>query len=48
MKFICEVPHSTVDEIRTYNEIIDYIEREENEVQNDTEQLFKFRRITAH
>jgi hypothetical protein len=48
MKFICEVTNSTVDEILTYNEIPDYIEREENEVQNDTEQLFKFRRITAH
>jgi hypothetical protein len=48
MKFICELPNSTVDEILTYNEILDYIEREENEIQNDTEQLFKFRRITAH
>jgi hypothetical protein len=48
MKFSCEVPNSTVDEILTYNEILDYIEREENEVQNNTEQLYKFRRITAH
>jgi hypothetical protein len=48
MKFICEVPNSTVDEILTYNDILDYIEREENEVQNDTEKLFKFRRITAY
>jgi hypothetical protein len=48
MKFICEVPNSTVDEILTYNEILDYIEREENEVLNYTEQLLKFRRITAH
>jgi hypothetical protein len=48
MKFICEVPNSTVDEIITYNEIFDYIEREENEIQNDTEQLYKFRRISAH
>jgi hypothetical protein len=48
MKFICEVPNSTVDEILTYNEILDYIEREENKDQNDTEKLFKFRYITAH
>jgi hypothetical protein len=48
MKFICEVPNSTVDEILTYNEIIDRIERENNDIDNDTEQLYKFRRITAH
>jgi hypothetical protein len=47
MKFICEVPNSTVDEILSSNEILD-IDGEENEAQNDTEQLFKFRRITAH
>jgi hypothetical protein len=48
MKFICEVRNSIVDKILTYNEIPDYIEREENEVQNDMEQLFKIWRITAH
>jgi hypothetical protein len=48
MKFIFEVPNSTVDEILTYNEILNYIETEENEIQNDTEQLYKFRRISAH
>ena len=48
MKFICEVPNSTVDEILTYNEIIDHIEKENNEIDNDTEQLYKFRRIVAH
>jgi hypothetical protein len=48
MTFICEVPNSTVDEILTYNEILDYIEGEENEIQNATEQLYKFRRISAH
>jgi hypothetical protein len=47
-KFICEVPNSTVDEILTYNEIIDCIARENNDIENDTEQLYKFRRITAH
>jgi hypothetical protein len=48
MKFICEVTNSTVDENLSYNESLDYIEREANEVQNDMAQLFKFRRITAH
>ena len=48
MKFICEVPGSTVDEIFTYNEILDHIEKDNHDLRNDTEQLFKFRRITAH
>ena len=48
MKFICEVPNSTADEILTYNEILDHIERDNNEVENDTEMLYKFRRIAAH
>ena len=33
MKFICEVPNSTVDEILTYNEIIDRIERENSDIE---------------
>ena len=48
MKFICEVPNSSVDEILTYNEILDHIEKDNDEVENDTEQLYNFRRITAH
>jgi hypothetical protein len=27
MNFICEVPNSTVDEILTYNDILDHIEK---------------------
>jgi hypothetical protein len=37
MKFICEVPNSTIDEIFTYNEILDYIERDNNDMESDTE-----------
>ena len=48
IKFICEVPNSTVDEILTYNEILDYIAKETQDIENDTEQTYKFRRITAH
>jgi hypothetical protein len=48
MKFICEVPNSTVDEILTYNEIIDHIAKDNDDIDNDTEQLYKFRRIVAH
>jgi hypothetical protein len=48
MKFICEVPESNVDEIFTYNEILDHIERDNQEIENDIEQVYKFRRLTAH
>ena len=48
MRFICEVPNSAVDEIFTYNEIIDHIEKDNNDIDNDTEQLYKFRCISAH
>jgi hypothetical protein len=37
MKFICEVPASMVDDIFTYNEILDHIERDNNDLDNDTE-----------
>jgi hypothetical protein len=48
MKFICEVPNFAVDEILTYNDILDHIEKDKNNIDNDTEQLYKFRCITAH
>jgi hypothetical protein len=42
MKFICEVPNSTVDEIYTYNEILNHIEKDNSDIESDTEQLYKF------
>ena len=42
------MPNSTVDEILTYNEILDHIARDNDNIDNDTEQMYKFRRITAH
>jgi hypothetical protein len=48
MKFICEVPNSTVDEILTYNEILDHIEKDDMDIDSDTGKLYKFRRITGH
>jgi hypothetical protein len=48
MKFICEVPGSTVDEIFTYNEILDHIKKDNNNLESDTELQFKFHQITAH
>jgi hypothetical protein len=48
MKFICEVTGSAVDEIFTYNEILDHIERKNSDLESKTEQLYKFCHITAH
>ena len=49
LKFICEVPNSKVDEMYTYNdEILDHIERDKQDIDDDTEQLYKFQRIAAH
>jgi hypothetical protein len=42
IKFICEVPNSTVDEIFTYNEILDHIEKDNIDIESDTEQLTSF------
>jgi hypothetical protein len=41
IRFICEAPDSPFDNILTYNEILDHIEKENNEIDNDTEQLYK-------
>jgi hypothetical protein len=48
MKFICEVPNLKVNKMYTYNKILDHIEKDKDDIGNDTEQLYKFRRITAH
>jgi hypothetical protein len=40
IKFICKVPSSTV--VFTYNEILDQIEKENNDIESDTNELFKF------
>jgi hypothetical protein len=48
IKFLCEVDGNVADEILTYNEILDHIDRNNMDVENDMEQLYKFRRITAH
>jgi hypothetical protein len=48
IKFIWKVPNSTLDEIFTYNEILDHIEKDNNDIERDTKQLFKFCRIAAH
>jgi hypothetical protein len=48
MKFICEITNTNVEVILTYNEILDHIEKDNNKIENDTEQLYTFRRFSAH
>jgi hypothetical protein len=48
MKFICEAQNSKVDKMYTYNEILDQIEKDKDDIKNDPEKLYRFRRITAH
>jgi hypothetical protein len=48
MKLICEVPDSAADVIFTYNEILDHFERDNNNLENDTEKLHKFHHIAVH
>jgi hypothetical protein len=47
MKFFCKAPNSTVDEILAYNDILDHIEKDNNNNDNDTGQLYKFHCINA-
>jgi hypothetical protein len=48
MKFICEVPESNFYEILSYDDIVNHIEKDNADIKNDTVQLYKFRRISAH
>jgi hypothetical protein len=48
MQFICKDPTSTTDEILTYNEILDNLEKEKNEMDDNTEHLWRYCHIEAH
>lgn len=48
IKFLCEVDGDTADEIYSYNQVLDFIECDNLDIENDTEQLYRFRRINAH
>ena len=43
IKFICSFNNDEYEEIVTYNEIMNHIEKD-----NEDPQMWKFRRITAH
>ena len=42
IKFLCEVDGDTADEIISYNQVLDYLEKENMEIDNDTDQLYCF------
>ena len=48
IKFLCEIDGETADEIISYNQILDHIERDSLDQENDTEQLYRFQKISAH
>jgi hypothetical protein len=48
VKFLCEVDGDTADEIYTYNQVLDLIERDNLDMDSDTEQLYCFRHINGH
>jgi hypothetical protein len=45
---LCEVNNDTADEIYTYNHVLNFIEQENLDMDSDTEQLYRFRRINGH
>jgi hypothetical protein len=46
VKFLCEVNGDTADEIYTYNPVLDFMERDNLDLESDTEQLYHFWRIS--
>jgi hypothetical protein len=48
IKFLCEVDGDTADDIYTYNQVMDFIERDNFDLEINTEQLYQFCCITAH
>jgi hypothetical protein len=48
VKFLWEVDGNTADEILTYNQVLDLIEQDNLDMDSDTEQLYRFRRINGH
>ena len=45
IKYICSVNNDTAEEIITYNQLMDYLSKEDN---IGTDRVWKFRRITTH
>jgi hypothetical protein len=48
VKILCEVDCNTADEIYTYNQVLDFIEGDNLDMDSDTEPLYRFRRINGH
>jgi hypothetical protein len=48
VQFLCEVDGDTANEIYTYNQVLDFIERDNLDMDSDTEQLYHFRCINGN
>jgi hypothetical protein len=48
VKFLCVAAGDTADEIYTYNQVHDFIERNNLDMDKDMEKLYRFRRISGH
>jgi hypothetical protein len=48
VKFLCEVDGDTADEVYTNNQVLDFTERNNLDMDSETEQLYRFRRINGH
>ena len=48
LKFLIRVGNDKADEIRTYNEVLDYINREAEHDLDPDQQTWRFKEITAH
>jgi hypothetical protein len=48
IKFLCEVDGDTADDIYTYNQALDFIDRDCLAIESNTGQMYRFRCISAH
>jgi hypothetical protein len=48
IEFLYEVDGNTSDDIYSYNQILDFIEQDNLDFDSGTEQLYRFRCISAH
>jgi hypothetical protein len=48
IKFLCEVDGDTANDIYTYNQVLDFIERDNLDIESDMGQMYCFRRNSAH
>jgi hypothetical protein len=47
IRFLYELDGDRIDDISTYSQILDFIDRDNLDIDNDTEQLYRFHQINA-